>query len=79
MDHLAGIDLAYRHFGDQPFEIADLLNMLTEGLHRLLVPGKILHSIQTLLNRLAVFQRKDHPAPQLSRPHGRNRLIQHVQ
>ena len=70
---------SHSHLRYNTFQVADAMNLLIHTLAELRLAVVILHNVQTLIDRLFVLQRKDHPTAQQSAAHWAHRAVYHIE
>ncbi len=77
--HLTRRDTAYRHFGDDTFQVAYQMQLFLYQFLEIGLAEEVFHHIQPLVNRLHVFQREYQPTFQQAGTHRADGLVYHVQ
>ena len=79
LNHLARRNTPHRYFRNEAFHIAYRIELRIDNLPNFGVAEKELHSVQPILDRLHIFQRKDDPPFEHTRPHWGDSPVYHVE
>ena len=79
MHHIARRHPSYGNLGNDAFQIAHQMQLVANQFLKLRFAEKVIHHIQTLVDRFFVFQRKQYPTAHQAGAHRGNRTVYHAQ